>query len=291
MVVEIVHHANGQILEWKWSTNNALMEKPFWTSAYLLDQILIDCGAPASVAEMDTFLQNLPREQFPIACYLTHAHEDHAGTGHLLVEKYNIPVYGAPESISLLKNGWEYQEYRQLTWGEMGFTGFDALPYKTPIETPSGLKFDILPMPGHSPDLHAFIEKSHGWAFLGDMMLPQYQMLFGYTCEIQEDIKTIADSLEKLYEFTAGIPNLQMFVAGKGVYMGRDLIRSRLDEIYDLHIKVHEASAKLDPDLKPSKRMRKLLLDLFGGESFFGGMTGGELSRANMITSCLKWLL
>ena len=240
---------------------------------------------------IDQFLMGLPKEKFPIACYLTHAHEDHAGTAYFIIKKFNIPVYCPPQSVSLLKTGWDYKEYRQMTWGDMGFTGFDAIPFETPIKTPNGFVFDALPMPGHSPDLHGFIEKRQGWAFLGDMMLPQYQMLFGQTCEIQEDIQVIAESLEKLYVSTEGIENLQMFVSGKGAYVGREVIRIRLEEIYDLHKKVHEANAKLEPDMKPTRKMRKLLQELFGGESFFGGMTAGELSRANMIESCLKWPL
>ncbi len=291
MVVDIQKHANDQILEWKWSSNYALMERPFWTSAYLVDHIMIDCGAPGSVAEMERFLQNLPEKEFPVACYLTHAHEDHAGTGHFLVEKYNIPVYCPPNSVSILKKGWDYKEYRKMTWGETGVIGFDALPFSSQFETPSGFLFDTLHMPGHSFDLHAFIEKKQGWAFLGDMMQPQYQMLFGHTCEIQEDIKVIVESLEKLYNFSEGIDNLQMFVSGRGVYFGRELIQTRIQEIHDLHHKVHEVNELLDPDLKPVKKIKRILKALFGGESLIGRMTEGELSRANMILSYLNWPL
>lgn len=267
------------------------MERPFWTSLYLVDRVLIDCGAPGSVEELDHFFQGLSEEQFPVACYLTHAHEDHAGTGHFLTKKYGIPVYCPLESVSLLKEGWDYKEYRKMTWGKTGVIGFDAIPYETHFETPSGFLFDTLPMPGHSPDLHAFIEKKKGWAFLGDMMQPQYQMLFGHTCEIQEDIKIIVESLKKLYKFTDGIQDLQMFVSGRGVFFGRELIRTRIQEIHDLHQKIHEANAKLEPELKPARKMKRLLKVLFGGESLIGKMTGGELSRANMIISYLKWPL
>ncbi|MFX1236595.1 MAG: MBL fold metallo-hydrolase [Promethearchaeota archaeon] len=85
------------------------MEKPFWTSAYLVDRILIDCGVLGSVGEMDQFLRTLPKKDFPIACYLTHTHEDHAGTGSFLLKKYRIPVYCPPGSVELLKKGWDYK--------------------------------------------------------------------------------------------------------------------------------------------------------------------------------------
>jgi glyoxylase-like metal-dependent hydrolase (beta-lactamase superfamily II) len=291
MVVEKVFHSNEKILEWKWSTNNKLMEKPFWTSAYLVDQTLFDCCAPGSMEEMDDFLQNLPQDSRPTQCFLTHAHEDHAGTGKLLVEKYKIPLYSPPQSIDLLKQGWSYQEYRKMTWGETGLLKFEAQPYPAHISTPSGYKFEKLSLPGHSPDLHAFIERTQGWAFVGDMMLPQYQMLFGQTCEIQEDIKVIAKSLEKLYLFTKGMTNLLIFVSGKGAYAGREIIRTRINEIDQLHRQVHEISIKLGNEMKPTKKIKKIVSELYGGESFFGGITNGELSRANMVVSCLKWAL
>lgn len=289
MVNEILNHADGQIIEWRWSSNSPLMQRPFWTAVYLVDQTLFDCGAPGSTEEFDNFLMNLPVKKRPLRCILTHAHEDHAGTGILLTTKYHIPVYAPLESIPRLKEGWTYEGYHAMAWGEGGLTGFIAQPYPDSITTPHGYHFERLFIPGHAPDLHAFIERKHQWAFLGDLMQPQYQMLFAKTFPQHEDIEQITNSLEKLYTFTEGLDDLVMFVSGKGVFQGRSLIRTRIAEIHELHKKVHELDKELGVELKDARKMRKMLHILFGGESMIGGMTGGELSRENMVLSLLKW--
>jgi len=179
MVHEIATYADGKILEWKWSSNSPLMPKLFWTSCYLVDQLLIDCGAPGSVEEMNAFLTSLPPDQVPTQCFLTHAHEDHVGTGSLLVDKWHIPVYAPPESIERLLQGWSYRAYRKITWGETGVIGFSANPYPGDTLSTEHYSFHILPLPGHAPDLYGLIEQDQGWAFVGDLLQPQYQQLFG----------------------------------------------------------------------------------------------------------------
>jgi glyoxylase-like metal-dependent hydrolase (beta-lactamase superfamily II) len=292
MVNESVFHADGQILEWKWSTNSPLMERPFWTSAYLIDQLLIDCGAPASAEEMGQFIDGLAPSERPIRCFITHAHEDHAGTGKLLTENYHIPVFAPPESIERLREGWDYIDVRKLAWGESGMMGFDAMPYPGDlVETPNGYKFDIVALPGHAPDLHAFIEKGQQWAFVGDLMMPRYEMLFGGTSDIKEDIKMIAESLGKLYQFTDGLDELQIFVSGRGVFDGRDVIQTRIAEINALHERVHALDAELGTGLDESRKLRRMVKLLFGGESFFAGLSQGELSRENLLRSLLDWAI
>jgi glyoxylase-like metal-dependent hydrolase (beta-lactamase superfamily II) len=209
----------------------------------------------------------------------------------VLINKYRIPVYAPAESLPRLKADWTYPDYRKMSWGETGFLGYEALPYPPAIETPNGYRFEPLALPGHAPDLHALIEKRHQWAFVGDMMLPQYQMLFGGSSDIQEDIKVIVDSLQKLYDFTEGMDDLLIFVSGRGTFHGRGQITTRIAEIHELHEKVHALNKQLGAEAKGSRRMRKMLQVLFGGESFFGGMTNGALSRENMIVSLLEWKL
>jgi glyoxylase-like metal-dependent hydrolase (beta-lactamase superfamily II) len=290
MVNEIVKHADGKIIEWKWSSNNELMKIPFWTSAYFVGDILIDCGAPDSVAEMDAYLEKVPSELRPKMCILTHHHEDHAGTGKLLVEEYHIPVYAHPDALETIKQGFTYAVYRQMSWGESGLIGFEALPMPEKILSEKfSYKFELLYLPGHADDMIAFVEPNEQWAFVGDLMLPKYLMLFGSPCPIQEDIKVIHSSLKQLYEFTKKMPNLKIFVAGKGVYQGPDIILKRISEIEALREKVIEVNNSFDPEMAEKRQMRKILRKVFDGESTFGTLTGGELSCANLVKSILKW--
>ena len=82
--------------------------------------------------------------------------------------------------------------------------------------------------------------------------------------------------------------NLQMFVAGKGITKGRAVIRERLNDIYEDHKKIHQLSEKYG-DQPQRRKIRRILRDMYKGESMMGGITHGELSRENFIISMLKW--
>ena len=290
MVTEIVKYENGEVLEWKWSSNHPMMKKPFWTSAYLIDQLLIDCGAPGGEDELRKFLQNLPKTQIPLKCVITHSHEDHAGGGSFLQNEFNIPIYAPKQSISILEKGYQYAPYRKMSWGEDGLKPFQ--PQIVPDHFSSGtgkFNFECLQMPGHAPDLTAYIERERQWAFVGDMVLPKYQMLFGETCDIKEDIHVIYLSLNELWEFTEGMKNLKIFVAGHGMFEGRNVIKKRMDEIIQLHKKAHEVMKSQPETYSKKRKLRKTIKLIFGGESFFASMTNGELSRKNMLISLLAW--
>ncbi|MHA1235114.1 MAG: hypothetical protein ACTSQL_08525 [Promethearchaeota archaeon] len=55
MVVQKVYHCNNEIVEWKWSSDNELMPQHMWTSAFLIDGLLIDAGAPGGVDDLRKF--------------------------------------------------------------------------------------------------------------------------------------------------------------------------------------------------------------------------------------------
>ncbi len=85
MVSEIIDH--NEVLKWRWCTNNSLIPDPYWTSIFLVDGLMIDTGAPASLEELRSFLQQLPSDRSPTQCFITHAHEDHAGGAAMLAER------------------------------------------------------------------------------------------------------------------------------------------------------------------------------------------------------------
>ncbi len=113
-------------------------------------------------------------------------------------------------------------------------------------------------------------------------MLPKYKNLFGGTCNIQEDIALIYQSIKEIYVFTEGMDELRIFISGKGVFQGREFLHERLTDIWNLRTQVHELNEKGIGE-------EQILEKIFGGESMTGIMTNGELSRLNMIKSLLKW--
>ncbi len=290
MVVQITYHCNNEILEWQWASDNELMPYPYFTSCYLVDGLLIDSSAPGGVNDLKQFIESLPPSQMIDKCFITHAHEDHAGGAHMIQSEFGIPIYTGKAAISLLKKGNTYPDYRQLAWG------LELLPVKAkvieePIITNSKkYKFELFPMSGHAPELVALIEREKQWAFVADAVQPKYKMIFGKNSDIQEDISLIYQSLSKLYEFTEGMNNLLIFSAGNGVLQGREILKKKMEEIELLRKKAHDFYKQFQNEGHSGKKLiRKILKNTLGRESIFGQLTKGDLSRMNLIISLLKW--
>ncbi len=279
---EIIHHQD--LREWYWAADDELIPKPFFTSCYLLDDILIDTGAPKGQKVFQKFIKTAITSGSINKCLITHTHEDHIGGAHIVSEEFQIPVYSSPEARLLLKNAnkYVYADYRELYWGA-GLHSVEAHPVPRRIQSESRkYELTVLSVPGHAPDQIAFIERAQEWAFVADAVLPKYQVLFGHTCNIQEDISLIYNSIRKVYAFTEGMEKLKVFVSGKGVFKGREYLKARLEEIDEIHKNVQRYKRK-------GLSIEQILEKIFGGEGIMGIMTGGELSHLNFIDSLYQW--
>ncbi|MHA1689510.1 MAG: MBL fold metallo-hydrolase [Promethearchaeota archaeon] len=295
MMTQIVEHENGNIIEWKWASDNELIPAPFFTSVYFIDGILIDAGAPGGVNDFREFIQLiLKRENGTIkACVITHAHEDHCGGAWLLQEEFKIPILAHELAIEKLEKEYTYPQYRQIAWGKM------RLPVKNVEILPEILTskskkytFELIPMPGHAPEQVALIEKKAQWVFVADAIQPKYKMLFGGNSDIQEDISMIYDSIERLYNYTANLNKLKIFMSRSGVQEGREFLKEKLDEIKALHLKVHQAWEKeAKHNINQEKILRKVLKNVFGKETMVEKLSNGDLSTMNLVKSLLKWEL
>ncbi|MHA1946101.1 MAG: MBL fold metallo-hydrolase [Candidatus Hodarchaeales archaeon] len=285
MVTNTFYHTD-ELLEWTWAMEDELIPKPFFTSCYYLDGILIDTGAPGGIFEFKNFIEYLSKDNQINFCLITHAHEDHIGGAYYLAEKRSIPVYSSDKTITLLRNAsnYTYEEYRKLYWGS-GLQSIIAFPFPLRIITNSSeYRLDIIPTPGHAPDQVAFLEKSRQWAFVADAVIPKYNNLFGGSCNIQENISDIFDSIKRLYQVTDGMDDLQIFISGKGKRKGREFFLEKMDEISSLHSTVREYT-------RQGLNSGEILVQVYGEESFSGIMTNGELSRLNLIKSLMEWKL
>ncbi|TFG26031.1 MAG: MBL fold metallo-hydrolase [Promethearchaeota archaeon] len=292
MVIQIVKHENGKIIEWKWASDNKLIPTPFFTSVYFIDGIIIDSGAPASANDFRDFITSLLQSNPIKLCVITHTHEDHCGGAYILQKEFNIPIYAHKDAIEKLKKEYYYPEYRQIAWGEKRLS-VDAEKLSDSITSNSEkFVFEIFPMSGHAPELITLIEKNQQWVFATDAIQPKYKMLFGAASDIQEDIAVIYDSMKKLYEYTANWDNLKIFLASSGVFEGKILLEEKLNEINSLHRKVHaiyeEESKNLDNE---EKLLKRVLKRTFKRETAVGSLTQGDLSIMNLIKSLLKWPL
>lgn len=271
----------GNLIEWQWAMEDSRVQTPMFTSAYFIDGILFDTGAPGGLNEFQQWCNSIGKEQIK-ACYLTHAHEDHSGGANWLQQEWQLPIYSSLLAKHILEKDYIYPDYRQVTWGApLGHVNTHLFPEK--IAT-SGrkYKFEILPTPGHAPCQVAFLERTQGWLIVADAVQPKYRMIFGGTSNIQEDIHQIHDSILELYRWTEGVANLQIFPAGQEMVMGREVLKIRAEEIEALHTQAHKLA-------KQGLTEKKQLKEMFGGESAVGILTRSELSRVNLLHSLLKW--
>ncbi|MFO7795506.1 MAG: MBL fold metallo-hydrolase [Promethearchaeati archaeon] len=292
MVEKIVNYEDGKILEWKWASDHDLIPNPFFTSLFFIDGILIDAGPPAGADDFREFIKSLLKTSEIKLCVITHSHEDHCGGAYILQQEFNIPIYAPSGVLKDLKKESTYPEYRQITWGQKRLpVNAKEIP-KWIISNSGKYTFEIFPMPGHAPEQIILIEREKQWVFAADAIQPKYKMLFGAASDIQEDISVIYQSIKNLYKYTEGMNNLKIFLSGPGLYEGRDFIKKKMDEIGNLHKKVHqiyeEESKSYDEE---EKLLRKVLKRIFKRETIIGKLTDGDLSTANLIKSLLDWPL
>jgi len=292
MVVQIDYHCEGEIIEWKWSSDNKLLPAPFWTSCFLIDGLLVDSGAPGGEEELKRFILSLNDKKRVKKCLITHSHEDHCGGAAMLQSEFKIPIFASKKAIPLLKKEKDYPDYRRITWG-FPYHPFEAKPIEKSISTSSNkYKFEIIDIPGHAMEEIALIEKTQEWAIIADGIMPKYTMIFGQSTDIPEDISQIYDSLKKIDEITKKMENLIIFTAGRGVFNNRDIILEKIKEIEKLHEMAFQYSIEAqDKGLNDKRLLRYIVRKMFGKESFVGKFTRGGLSNENLIISLLKWPL
>lgn len=291
MVIQLNTYEDGNILEWKWASDNKLIPNPFFTSCYFIDGILIDSGAPAGVNDLKDFINSLYKKQGVKECIITHTHEDHAGGAHMLKSEFNVPIYAHRKAIPILKKESNYPQYRQVAWGEKRKPVVAKKVSNRVKTTKNGFIFEIFPMPGHAPELIALIEKSKEWAFVSDAIQPRYKMLFGHNSDIQENLSQIVESMTQFLEYTKNLNELKIFISGHGMYE-REIVEQKIEELNELHSQVHMLYLQFSTDGNDhSKILKKILREIFGRETAIGKLTNGDLSIMNLIESLYNWPL
>jgi len=286
----------GEILEWQWKSDAFLANPPKWTSSYLLDGLLIDTGCPAGSRDIVAWAQSLPSGQKIHKVFLTHFHEDHAGGAFAIQKALGLSIFAPELTQELLDAQKKYKYYRKVYWGAHNHAPIKLIPVGNTIESATGaFHFEVIPLPGHSPDLHALFDRHHQLMFVGDALVTRYLRIFGGNCpDIQESMEQIYLSQKKLYEITAPFPDVQIMVSHSGMFP-RAFIKEKMEEIDRLHRKVHEIAQTI-PNFEhhsKSKQIAEITGKVWpeGEDRYMKLMTRGELCRGNLVASLLKWKL
>lgn len=142
----------------------------YWTTAYLIDGLLVDTGCAHTAHELAGRLGN------ENLAYIvnTHTHEDHIGANGLIQRLYpQVKILAHPLALPVLadpRRQQPLQPYRRLFWGWPEPCQAQPVEEGSWIETGQH-RFQVLYTPGHSPDHICLYEPERGWLFTGDLFV------------------------------------------------------------------------------------------------------------------------
>lgn len=132
--------------------------------AYLVDDLLIDGGCPATASELVAWCRGRDIRQV----VNTHHHEDHSGGNGALQEALALPIAAPSGAVPILASFPRLQFYRRVVWGQPRSVIVE--PLGDVVETERH-RFEVIPTPGHCPDHVCLFEREQGWLFSGDLFI------------------------------------------------------------------------------------------------------------------------
>ena len=239
----------------------------YWTGAYLVDGLLVDCGPPATAHAFVRALETRPVE----ALVVTHHHEDHMGAAAALRAARGIEVQVHPAGVRLLEHGFVQEGYRRLAWGRP--PRVKARPLGAAVTT-RALRFEVVPTPGHSPDHVCFFERERGWLFTGDLFLAERLRYL----RADEDLAALIASLDRV----CALPATRVFCAHRGeVRDGRGALERKRDRLVALVARVHELGAE-------GLSEREIARRAVGPEGFLTWYSRGRFAARNFVRAAAK---
>jgi glyoxylase-like metal-dependent hydrolase (beta-lactamase superfamily II) len=234
----------------------------YWTGAYLVDGLLVDCGPPATARAFERALEGRRVE----ALVATHHHEDHMGAALRLHAARGLEVQVHAAGVPLLEHGFVQEGYRRLAWGRPPRVAARALGSEVVTR---GLRFEVVPTPGHSPDHVCLFERERGWLFTGDLFLAER---LRYLRE-DEDLEALIASLDRV----CALPATRVFCAHRGeVRGGRDALARKRDHLVALRARVRELLAGGLSEREVARRT-------VGREGFLTWFSRGRFAARNFV--------
>jgi glyoxylase-like metal-dependent hydrolase (beta-lactamase superfamily II) len=245
----------------------------YWTTAYLVDGLLIDTGCAITAAE---FLKLLSGSRID-RIINTHSHEDHIGANACLQQTFpDITTFAHPLALPILQDPGGYQPlqlYRKIIWGMPGPSKAQPLENGSILDTEK-YHFQVIYSPGHTPDHLCLYESKEQWLFTGDLFVGGKDRAI----RAGSDIWQIIQSLREIASF----PSEVMFP---------NSARVRHNPGIDIWAKIDYLEMMGDKVLKLAERgmgVNQISNELFGGPMWIELITWGHLSRRNLVRSFLS---
>lgn len=253
---DVLPHEAGRVLQL--SQARAHFGRPVYlVSAYWVDDVLIDAGPSHTRAP---FLR-WAHEQRIDELWITHHHEDHVGNVGPLQAAIEVRAFASGFALRRAASHERIPWYRRHTWGEPDVGQL--------VEAPRSLstrrhRFDVVPMPGHTPGDVAYVEPAEGWAFVGDAFLGVRQVI----TRPKEDLAATIASLERLLA-------LRPRVLFTGMRVFPDAARVLEDRLAFLRATRDALAAATAEGGSPRQVRRRVL----GRETFLYYWSGGDFGK------------
>jgi glyoxylase-like metal-dependent hydrolase (beta-lactamase superfamily II) len=244
----------------------------YWTTAYLVDGVLIDTGCAFTAAEFIKILSKSRIERI----INTHSHEDHIGANASLQQRVpDMATFAHPLALPILQDPGRYQPlqlYRKMIWGMPRPSKAQPLENGSIVETEK-YHFQVIYSPGHTADHLCLYESNQQWLFTGDLFVGGKDRAI----RAGSDIWQIIESLRVI----ASLPSEVMFP---------NSARVRHNPGIDLQEKIDYLERMGEKVLKLAERgmgVNEISNELFGGPMWIEVITWGHLSRRNLVLSYL----
>lgn len=239
----------------------------YGVAAYWVDGLLIDTGC-AYLAE--PFYEAL-RQKNVEHLVNTHHHEDHVGANFLFEQRRGLPALAHELALPLIeKPPVKLKPYRNLVWGVPQPAHPRAIG--ATLATPQHW-FQVLPLPGHSPDHIGLYEPQQGWLFSGDLFLSVKVRVLRW----DEDVIAMMDSLRRVKSLA-----LQYLFCGSGKILKNPtaLLQKKL-EFYE------EQQQRIEALHKKGWEAEKIRDAVLGKEGVWPWLSQGEFSKLNLVKAFL----
>ena len=241
---------------------------PYFSYAFLVDDLLVDTGPPVCKEEILNFCQNSKITK----AVNTHHHEDHIGGNKILQKKCGVKIYATALTAKIISRPMPIQLYRRAVWKNPEICVAKILDDY--IKTCSGHILKVIPTPGHCDDHACFFEENEGWLFTGDAFLhPKIMVL-----REDEDFYQILDSIKKMKELN---PSFIFCSLNGRLSKACDHLNRKIEFMEMLVSETHKLNKQ---GLSP----RKIRLELLGKENSMYYVTLGHFSKQNLINSILS---
>ncbi len=247
-----------------------LMGQPkMFSHIYYIDGLLIDTGQSRMKDSIIAATQSLDVQQI----FITHHHEDHSGNIKPLQALHNCKVYAPWPCCQLMKNPPKLSLAQQVTWGNRP-PFHDLIPISDTIKT-NKFCFDLIPIPGHAPDMVALYEPDRKWLFSADLYINSYIGYFLKDESIREQIESTKKILQLDFKVMFCSHNPQLKNSKQQLSKKLSFLESFFDDVATFHRQ----------GCSPKEIFKRLNLR---ENLFIKIFSQGHLSKMNMVKSVIR---